>query len=228
MRLGPSRNDSNRPLKSVVCLLCLLCIFCSVFFDCQSFKLFLHHGAYIRFLPKAIIRCRTLPISNFLFFRVRLLCPFWLSLSLPIISNSVFGGSPQYQTLAQSFVHRRKRKSKQQRCSSNSSTTRSMTYLTSTSMWNPRAPMATKRFHFPAATLTNCSHSTHCQVTVALFHRQLFPPPISGPVSLLSPGVLLLKTSGVCRKRPVLRHLRPSIRAPFLSMTLSNLLLFLI
>lgn len=45
LRLGPSCNDSNRPLKSVVCLLCLLCIFCSVFFDCQSFKLFLHHGA---------------------------------------------------------------------------------------------------------------------------------------------------------------------------------------
>lgn len=161
------------------------------------------------------------------FFRVKLLCLFLaFFISLPIISNSAPGGSPQYQTLAQSFVHRRKRKSKQQRCSPNSSTTLSMTYLTSTSMWNPQAPMATKTFHSQAATLTNCSHSTHCQVTVALFRRPLSPPPINSPASLLSPGVLL-KASGVCRKTPVLHHLRPSIRAPS-PLTLSNLLLCLI
>lgn len=115
-----------------------------------------------------------------------------------IAANNFQLVAPQYQSLAESLVHHRKRKPKQQRCSPSRLILRSMTYLISTSIWSPRVSMATKTFHSPAATSTSSSLSTRCQVTVAIC-RPVSPPP-SALVSLPSPG--LVKISGSCRKSP--------------------------
>ena len=167
-------------------------------------------------MPKAVIRVEPLlPIPR-------------LSLSLALCLFFVFfvganhielcpDGSPTYRSFPTSLTHRRKRKPKQQRCSlSSSSTTHSMTYLTSTSIWSPLVSMATKTFHSPATTLTSFSHLTRYQMTVAISR----PPSPLLPSVLVNPRSPGVKTSGGCRKTP--RHL-PN-RAASLFMTLSSLL----
>lgn len=97
--------------------------------------------------------------------------------------------------------YRRKRKEKQPRCSLNRLTTRSTTYLISTSTWSPPTWMATKTFHSLAATWISSSHWIRCRVTVAISRPLgLLPSVLVGP---LSPGV---KTSGVCRRIPRPHH----------------------
>lgn len=213
--LGLHRDDSNRTLSQL--------FVCFVFFaSCALFSLIvnLSNCSYTNpihsFGAQGCDSCRTLAANPQTFFEFSSL-PFFVFFVGANHIELCPDGSPTYRSFPTSLTHRRKRKPKQQRCSlSSSSTTHSMTYLTSTSIWSPLVSMATKTFHSPATTLTSFSHLTRYQMTVAISR----PPSPLLPSVLVNPRSPGVKTSGGCRKTP--RHL-PN-RAASLFMTLSSLL----